>query len=76
MRILQIDDIHLPPGTHNYTFQCLLPAGLPTSVEHSVGHITYSADVVLDIPVNMRFSFDFNVSNLNLYFLTDFFACI
>lgn len=54
-----IDEIHLTPGTHQYTFQVLLPAGLPTSVEHSVGHITYSANVVLDIPVNMCFSFNF-----------------
>lgn len=44
-------EIRLQAGTQNYTFQCLLPAGLPTSVEHEVGHITYGARVVLDIPI-------------------------
>lgn len=54
-KIKYIDEMQLPVGTHTYTFQCLLPAGLPTSVDHSVGHITYSANVVLDIPVNIHF---------------------
>lgn len=29
----------------------MLPAGLPTSVEHEVGHISYGARVVMDIPL-------------------------
>lgn len=58
--IAKLDEIRLPSGQHTYSFQCLLPAELPTSIEHSVGHITYSASVVLNIPVNMCFSQNFN----------------
>lgn len=32
-------------------FQCMLPHGLPTSVEGEYGHIRYTASVVLDIPM-------------------------
>lgn len=41
----------MAPGTYNYTFQCMLPHGLPTSVEGEYGHIRYTARVVLDIPL-------------------------
>lgn len=39
------------PGTYDYTFQCMLPPGLPTSVEGNIGYIRYTARVVLDIPM-------------------------
>lgn len=29
----------MPPGTHTYNFEVMLPAGLPTSVQNDVGHI-------------------------------------
>lgn len=44
-------EFRLAPGTETYSFQCMLPAGLPTSVEHGVGHITYGVNVVMDIPL-------------------------
>lgn len=44
-------EFKLQPGTYNYTFQCLLPAGLPTSVEGDHGFIRYSATVNLDRPM-------------------------
>lgn len=44
------EKIQLPPGTQNYKFQCNLPFGLPTSVEHEVGHITYGVKLVMDVP--------------------------
>lgn len=44
-------EIELQPGVYSYTFQCLLPAGLPTSVEATHGHIRYSATVNLDRPM-------------------------
>lgn len=43
--------MRLAPGTYNYTFQCMLPPGLPTSVEHDIGHIAYGASVILNIPL-------------------------
>lgn len=44
-------ELQLMPGTYNHTFQCMLPAGLPTSVEGEIGHIRYTTEVVLDIPM-------------------------
>lgn len=41
----------LVPGVYNYTFQCNLPIGLPTSVEGIHGHIRYSATVSLIRPM-------------------------
>lgn len=41
----------LVPGVYNYTFQCNLPIGLPTSVEGIHGHIRYSATVTLIRPM-------------------------
>lgn len=43
-------DLIIEPGTYIYTFQCLLPMGLPTSFEGPYGHIRYSAIVTLDRP--------------------------
>lgn len=39
------------PSTYNYTFQCMLPAELPTSVEGKIGYIRYTVRVVVDIPM-------------------------
>lgn len=41
----------LQPGTYNYTFQCNLPIGLPTSVEGVHGYIRYSVTLNLDRPL-------------------------
>ncbi|XP_055312538.1 arrestin domain-containing protein 17-like [Sitodiplosis mosellana] len=56
-------EVRISPGTYNYTFQCLLPAGLPSSIEGKFGHIRYTANVVLDIPmwVNKKFVNPFTV---------------
>lgn len=43
-------EVHLKPGTYNYEFQCMMPSDLPSSVEGSIGHIRYTACVVIDIP--------------------------
>lgn len=40
----------LDPGEYEYKFQCLLPSGLPTSLEAEVGYIRYIARVILIIP--------------------------
>lgn len=48
-----LGEMKLAPGTYNYNFQCMLPHGLPTSVEHDVGHIAYGANVILNIPLWM-----------------------
>lgn len=48
---IAIDEIRLMPGTYNYTFQCMLPSNLPTSVEGEIGYIRYTARVVVDIPM-------------------------
>lgn len=55
------DSFPMAPGTYNYTFQCLLPAGLPTSQQHEVGHILYGANVVLDIPVRIHLFHRINI---------------
>lgn len=39
------------PGTYSYRFQCVIPPGVPTSVEGSIGHIRYSACLTIDIPM-------------------------
>ena len=46
------------PGTYNYTFQCMLPPELPTSVEARIGYIRYLARVVIDIPRAFDKEFD------------------
>lgn len=59
----------MSPGTYNYTFQCSLPRGLPSSVEHKVGQITYGVCVALDIPMwlNTKFNDHFTViKSINL----------
>lgn len=38
----------MSPGTHSYTFECMLPSDLPTSVEGKHGHIRYIASIVVD----------------------------
>ncbi|XP_055296146.1 arrestin domain-containing protein 3-like [Sitodiplosis mosellana] len=43
-------EVRLSPGTYSYTFQCLLPPNLPTSLETEYGYIRYTARVVLDVP--------------------------
>lgn len=48
---INLGEVRLIPGTYNYTFQCMLPLGLPTSVEGKIGYIRYTARVVLDIPM-------------------------
>lgn len=52
------DDFRLPPGNYNYSFQCMLPPGLPTSFEGQIGYIRYTARVVLDIPLWPDKTFD------------------
>lgn len=44
------ENIRLPSGNHNYTFECNLPTTLPTSIEGGCGHIRYMSRVVIDIP--------------------------
>lgn len=44
-------EITVSPGIHHYTFECFLPAELPTSMEGNHGHIRYNACVVMDIPM-------------------------
>lgn len=39
------------PGTYNYNFECMLPPGLPTSVEGRYGHVRYNIRVVIDRPL-------------------------
>lgn len=58
-----LGEMQLLPGTYNYNFQCVLPPGLPTSVEHDLGHIAYGVHVILDIPMwaNEEFKENFTV---------------
>ncbi|KAM7361056.1 arrestin domain-containing protein 3-like isoform 2-T2 [Cochliomyia hominivorax] len=44
----------LPPGTHTYTFQIILPIQCPTSCEESYGNIRYE----LILKINRAFQFD------------------
>lgn len=46
-------------GTHKYTFECMLPTDLPTSVEGKHGHIRYIARVVINTIYSGRKIFDF-----------------
>ncbi|RNA34510.1 arrestin domain-containing 3-like [Brachionus plicatilis] len=43
-------DFYLECGEHNYPFQIVLPANLPTSFEHKIGRIRYSIKACIDIP--------------------------
>lgn len=43
-------EITVAQGEYNYTFETVLPMGLPTSVEAQNGHIRYGLQVVLDRP--------------------------
>lgn len=56
-------EIQLKPGIYNYTFQCMMPSDLPSSVEGSIGYIRYTACVVVDVPMwrNKEFELQFSV---------------
>lgn len=51
------------PGAHRFPFECHLPPNLPTSVEGRIGHIRYSARVIIDVPMwrNKEFAQSFTV---------------
>lgn len=64
--------IKLSAGTHNYTFEFMLPPNLPSSVEGKTGRIKYTVRVILDVPLwtNKEFKEQFTLihaSNLNDY---------
>lgn len=56
-------NVDLRPGTYNHTFQCMLPAQLPTSVNGQYGYIEYGIHIVLDIQLwpDKKFSEEFTV---------------
>ncbi|XP_055312598.1 arrestin domain-containing protein 17-like isoform X2 [Sitodiplosis mosellana] len=41
----------LPMGTHDYSFTCMLPSDLPSSFSSTHGHIKYSANVIIRMPL-------------------------
>ena len=43
-------DLYIEVGEYAYPFQIMLPPNVPTSFEHSVGHVRYSIYGTLDIP--------------------------
>lgn len=53
-----VGTLRLNPGVHNYTFQCMLPPELPTSVEGLYGHIRYIVRVVLDFRLHPETKFE------------------
>lgn len=55
--------LSLPSGTHDYSFACTLPRDLPSSFIGSHGHIKYTANVVIRIPLwpDKKFEEKFNV---------------
>lgn len=42
--------ITIKPGNYEYTYNCMLPPKLPSSIESPIGHIRYIVSVVLDEP--------------------------
>jgi Arrestin (or S-antigen), N-terminal domain/Arrestin (or S-antigen), C-terminal domain len=63
--------IEMPPGTTSYSFACMLPPQLPSSVEGKYGNIRYSCKAVLDRPwkTDKEFRLSFSViksEDLNL----------
>ena len=57
------DSVEYPAGIHNFNFACLLPPGLPSSIEATRGSIRYNVHAVLDIPWgrDKEFTAPFNV---------------
>lgn len=53
----ELGKIRMMPGTYSYRFQCVIPSSLPSSVEGSIGHIRYSACVIIDIPMFQSIEF-------------------
>jgi hypothetical protein len=63
--------IEMPPGITTYSFACVLPSQLPSSVEGKYGNIRYSCKAVLDRPwkTDKEFRLSFSViktEDLNL----------
>lgn len=50
--------VRLNPGIYQYSFECMLPPELPTSVEGSYGHIRYIVRVVLDFRLHPEIKFE------------------
>lgn len=50
--------VRLNPGVYHYTFQCMLPPELPTSVEGYFGFIRYTVRVVLDFRPHIDTKFE------------------
>lgn len=71
--LLSIDELQvLPAGAHDYSFAFTLPHDLPSSFLGSHGHIKYTANVILRIPLwpDKKFEQKFDVLrplNLNDY---------
>lgn len=63
--------LEMPPGTTTYSFACVLPMQLPSSVEGKYGNIRYNCKAVLDRPwkTDKEFRLSFTViktEDLNL----------
>lgn len=46
-----LGEVLLTPSEYNFTFSCMLPVALPTSVEGKIGFIRYSVVVHIDRPL-------------------------
>lgn len=51
-------ELDVRSGTYSYNFSCHLPDNLPTSFEHSIGHIRYAVTVKLDRPKKTDLCFE------------------
>jgi hypothetical protein len=43
--------LYLEPGDYSYPFRIALPDNLPSSFEHTTGHVRYLISVTIDIPM-------------------------
>ncbi|KAK2579682.1 hypothetical protein KPH14_011031 [Odynerus spinipes] len=50
------EGLELPAGRNEYHFTYRLPTNIPSSFEHSVGHIRYTARAIVDIPWRLDWS--------------------
>lgn len=66
-----IASVKLEPGDYNHTFEFPIPTDVPSSIEGSFGHIRYTVQVVVDVPLWLNKKFKDTITVVNAINLND-----
>ena len=69
--LIVIASVKLEPGDHNHTFEFPIPTNVPSSIEGSFGHIRYTVQVVIDVPLRLNKKLKETITVINAINLND-----